>query len=357
MPVPSLFQTKYLSLSGRIAGIILLALLFGEVSLRLYDHFRPSYIFYKESRVQRFRGEPFAFDGKSRLNSLGFRGKEFTPKPAGGYRIIALGDSFAFGVVPYDANYLALIEASLQKNHPNVDLLNMGIVGTRPSDYWELLRNEGLSYEPDLVLLSFFIGNDLVGARRRRLHEFSYVTTLIYRAWTVARHYQGPLTPASSFDYCDDCATMTEERYMKIVHGRSQIFIKRYERLGRSVDAAMTYLKKIQALCKERGAQLVVVLIPDELQINRELQKQVRAKLYPHLADDDWDMTRPNRILAARLSEAGIDTIDLYDSFATAGAQKPLYKPRDTHWNIAGNRLAAAVIVAQLEKIVKWNNR
>jgi acetyltransferase AlgX (SGNH hydrolase-like protein) len=347
--------SKHILLCGRIVGITVLTFILGEVSLRVYDYFRPSYIFYNESYIERFRGKPFASYGKFRLNSLGFRGKEFTPKPANGFRIVALGDSFAFGVVPYEANYLTLIEASLQKSHPNVDLLNMAIVGIGPSDYWELLKDDGLSYEPDLVLLSFFIGNDFVGARRRRLYEFSYVATLIYRSGKVARNYRGRRTPAADFNYCDDCATMTEEGYLKVQRGRSKMYIKGYKRFSRSVDAAMTYLEKIQALCKERGVQLVVVLIPDELQINRELQKIVRAKFHPHVADNDWDPLMPNRTLAVRLSKAGIDTIDLYDSLAATGAQKRLYKPRDTHWNIAGNQLAANVIGVHLEKFAKWN--
>jgi hypothetical protein len=160
---------KHVLLSLLVGTIM--ALILGEVSLRVYDHFQPSFFFNNESDNKRFRGKPFASVGKFKLNSLGFRGKEFTPKLVNGYRIVALGDSFAFGVVPYDANYLSL--GDLQKNHPNVDLLNMGIVNSRPVDYWELLRDEGLSHEPNLVLLSFFVGNDFVGPRRRRWYEFS----------------------------------------------------------------------------------------------------------------------------------------------------------------------------------------
>jgi fructose-1,6-bisphosphatase/inositol monophosphatase family enzyme len=42
-------------------------------------------------------------------------------------------------------------------------------------------------------------------------------------------------------------------------------------------------------------------------------------------------------------------------ALAATGAQKRLYKPRDTHWNIAGNQLAANVIGVHLEKFAKWN--
>jgi hypothetical protein len=92
-------------------------------------------------------------------------------------------------------------------------LLNLGIPGTGPVDYYELLTEEGLAFKPDMVLLSFFIGNDFVGPPRRRLYEYSYTATLFHRAIRVARSYKGPLTPAGNVDYCDDCPTMTEDRF------------------------------------------------------------------------------------------------------------------------------------------------
>ncbi|HWH78476.1 MAG TPA: SGNH/GDSL hydrolase family protein, partial [Candidatus Binatus sp.] len=182
---------KVLSIGGQIVTISLISFALGEATVRIYNHFSPSYLFYNESYNKRFRGKPFALDGNFKLNSLGFKDQEFSLKSQNGYRIVALGDSFAFGVVHYEHNYLTLIESALQINHPNVDLLNMGILGTAPVDYWELLRDEGLGYKPELVLLSFFIGNDFAGSHRRRLYEYSYLATLFHRATKVARSYEG----------------------------------------------------------------------------------------------------------------------------------------------------------------------
>jgi hypothetical protein len=38
--------------------------------------------------------------------------------------------------------------------------------------------------------------------------------------------------------------------------------------------------------------------------------------------------------------------VDLLPAFRSAARTTRLYKPRDTHWNIAGNRLAAREIAA-----------
>lgn len=342
-----------LSITGQIVGISLISFALGEVSVRIYNYFIPSYLFYNESYNKRFRGKPFAFAGNFKLNSQGFKDKEFTPKEKGGYRIVGLGDSFAFGVVPYERNYLTLIESELQKSHPNLDLLNMGIPGTGPVDYYELLTEEGLAFKPDMVLLSFFIGNDFVGPRRRRLYEYSYMATLFHRAIRVARSYKGPLTPAAIVDYCDDCPTMTEDRFLQVESGRSAKYVKRNKRFARSFEISLSYLEKVQALCKARGINFVVVLIPDEMQINQELQKTVRKKFHSDVDNSQWDITLPNRALASRLTRLGIETLDLYDSFVAASAQRRLYRQRDTHWNIAGNHLAASLIAAHIEKFVK----
>ena len=60
----------------------------------------PPYIFYENS-YSRFRGKPLADDYDFRLNSMGF--KDLEPKKekeSNVYRILALGDSFVFEVVP-----------------------------------------------------------------------------------------------------------------------------------------------------------------------------------------------------------------------------------------------------------------
>jgi len=42
--------------------------------------------------------------------------------------------------------------------------------------------------------------------------------------------------------------------------------------------------------------------------------------------------------------------VDLLPSFADAAAHGRVYKPQDTHWNVAGNRAAASVRVAALRR-------
>jgi hypothetical protein len=95
-----------------------------------------------------------------------------------------------------------------------------------------------------------------------------------------------------------------------------------------------------------------VILIPDELQINDVLQAEIRKTYSPELDKDQWDITLPNTILSGRLNDLGIHYIDLYPYFERQ-SRRQLYRPRDTHWNIAGNRLAANIIHDHLREYIR----
>src|SRR5690242_13090472 len=87
--------------------IALISLGSGEVALRIYNHLQPSFVFYTSS-YNRYRGQPLETWFDSHMNSRGFMDAEFTAKEQGKYRIVAIGDSFGHGVVPYRYNFLTV---------------------------------------------------------------------------------------------------------------------------------------------------------------------------------------------------------------------------------------------------------
>jgi lysophospholipase L1-like esterase len=104
------------------------------------------------------------FDVRVATNALGFREPRLpSPKPAGVARIVALGDSFTQGYgVAEDEAYPRALEARLAARAPGhrVEVLNLGVPGTSPRDYVGHLRDPGLAYEPDLVLVGV-MANDV----------------------------------------------------------------------------------------------------------------------------------------------------------------------------------------------------
>jgi hypothetical protein len=327
-----------------------------EITLRISHYFNPTFIFYTNS-YNRYRGKPYARDYNFKLNSLGFKDKEFTEKKENIYRIISIGDSCTFGVVPYEYNYLTLLESHLQRAGYNIEVMNMGICAMGPKEYLSLFVSEGLKLKPDMLLISFFVGNEFFDClnAERKWHSYSYATSFFYYLMTIWHNYEGIVVHGKG-DYCDDCPTFDKNTYLEIEGERSFIFIEGNELFIKSLNSALYYLSAINDICKKEHIEFVVVLIPDELQIDRALQNEVIDIYYPKLNKSKWNITLPNTMLSDRLQKLGIKSIDLYSSFSTNSAER-LYRLRDTHWNIAGNQLAANIIKEHIVSSFRENTK
>ncbi|MEE9608203.1 MAG: GDSL-type esterase/lipase family protein, partial [Myxococcota bacterium] len=103
-------------------------------------------------------------DVRYRINQDGFRGRGYArPKPPGVFRVLVVGDSIAFGYgVEQSEAFPQVLEERLSEAAPEarVEVLNLGTGGYNPYTEAALLRDVGVSYEPDLVLVQFAI-NDL----------------------------------------------------------------------------------------------------------------------------------------------------------------------------------------------------
>ena len=337
---------------GQAALILLITVALGEAVLRVFHGLVPSYVFYDHS-YNRFRGNPLIKQYGFTLNSLGFKDKEFGPKEAGTYRILGIGDSFAFGVVPYDDNYLTLLESFLSENGRPVEVLNMGIPAIGPRDYLALLLREGLAFDPDLVLVSFFIGNDLQQSDRdavkRPWYSYSHLFSVLHYLFAVRTGFHGGSMKGKT-DYCDDCPSLDRELFFHVQRQRAFIYRRGNERLPVLVEDAAYYLARMRDACRERGIPMVVAILPAEIQMNEQLQAELLREDFPETTEADWAWGQPSPPLVSRLEGLGIETIDLYGPFLRESRHQRLYKPQDTHWNIEGNRLAARVLADHLRE-------
>jgi hypothetical protein len=95
------------------------------------------------------------FDNKIlNTNSKGIRGKIDFPytKDQERLRILIIGDSFTFGDEVSDAETYSYY---LQQMLPHTEVINMGVHGYGHDQMLILLRQEGVKYEPDIVILGF----------------------------------------------------------------------------------------------------------------------------------------------------------------------------------------------------------
>ncbi len=97
-----------------------------------------------------------------RINSLGLRDQEIRlPKPAGVFRIIAVGDSVTFGYgVRLEQTYVKVLETKLNQHAPDgtrYEVIDAGVPGTDLNDYLHLLRDFSPRLEPDLILIGIYM--------------------------------------------------------------------------------------------------------------------------------------------------------------------------------------------------------
>jgi hypothetical protein len=65
--------------------------------------------------------------------------------------------------------------------------------------------------------------------------------------------------------------------------------------------------------------------------------------------EGEYDRDDPQRRLAALFAEWQVPCLDLLSALRAAQAEGPVYTPRDTHWNVAGNRVAAQALAEWLD--------
>jgi len=153
-------------------GGVLIALLLCEIVLRMTSISWPS--FYQpdtELGASLIPGAEgwWTKEGNAyvRINSAGLRDREHAhTKPAHTLRIAVLGDSFAEALqVPMEEAFWSVLERELE-GCPSLagrepEVINFGVSGYGSAQELLMLRHRVWSYDPDIVLLAFFPGNDV----------------------------------------------------------------------------------------------------------------------------------------------------------------------------------------------------
>jgi lysophospholipase L1-like esterase len=172
---------------GLAFASLLVALLAGEISLRALAHRRDLLLALESAAPAPPPGSDFSlvdlverdpnprivyrlrpnlrgrFQGATlETNSIGLRGPETTvEKPDGVRRLVGLGDSILFGWgVDAEERCLEIAAASLSAEGSPVEAVNLAVVGYNTVMEVETLRERGLAFAPDVVVLAFFT-NDL----------------------------------------------------------------------------------------------------------------------------------------------------------------------------------------------------
>jgi len=322
-------------------------------------------------------------------NALGMNAEEFVvPKPSGRFRVLALGDSFTYGIVPYPQAVMTILETRLRESCPgqDLDVLNFGISGTGVRDYETIAMLSLATYDPDLVLVNFYAGNDgpdlyqFTHARARARRVLAVLDAS--RLWTLAgnalRLWQGvgdlgvgKAPPAASPSrggaprggmlvdpsrhVSDRVPALTGPVFTETAFVGVQA--DELRRMYRPADPALVdrawrsvfaHLETIRMEAARRGRRMALAIYPSSLQVYPAQRAALVEALghrtrYALLSLDAIDPWLPNRQLIAYCQGAALPCVDLTPVFieASQASTEALYKERDTHWTIRGNRVAA----------------
>ncbi|MDH5639497.1 MAG: hypothetical protein OEZ04_13505, partial [Nitrospinota bacterium] len=244
-------------------------------------------------------------------NSLGMRDVEFTsPKPEGRYRIMALGDSFTYGMVPYPDSVMTVLEERLREKcgGKDLDVQNFGVTGGDLWDYKTIHELAAGKYQPDLVALHFYMGNDgpniyygtmqLPGEEKRKSPGGSYLLRFIRNILTVAKSVESEqlksewdkfLAEGSKEGKCGGCEVTPgqvitddtpELKNPYFVHARWIFYISIIEvgvmyvpdekEAEKMWTPAFQTLDSVAREAARHGRKLVIILYPSSFQIHPE---------------------------------------------------------------------------------------
>jgi hypothetical protein len=294
-------------------------------------------------------------------NHFGYRSPpvehERTP---GRVRVLVLGDSFAYGVGVQDRETFS---AGLESLAPELEVIDTGVNGYGTSQELLLLRDEGLAFQPDVVLVAFF-WNDVANSYTNRAVHFALEGGELRYPPAPA---PTPSPAEAAARAADFSAAPSAERRDWLRHSYAYRFLSDRAKLlgywskfalglplerGDIVSASeredawqleLALLREIDRMSREHGAHMLLLLIPDQVQV----QPDVRVFGVPQ---DVYDVQGR---LHAFADQAGIAVVDPLRALRAAYAAhaEPLYYLRDRHLRAAGHALVAREILARLREL------
>lgn len=313
------------------------------------------------------------------VNSEGLRDREHTKvKPPNTLRVAVLGDSFTEAIhVPVEQTFWSKLERKLGnceavKGRKNVEVMNFGVQGYGTAQELIMLREKVWDYSPDIVILAFFIGNDIIN-NSPQLEYDRYRPFFAYDA-------SGKLVPDMSFRNLapidrNERAVSFVDRMPSLIVKNSRILqvIKKVdlERKKRELSEDFTTLSTknlkepenaaweeawrvteglivtMRNEVVQKNAEFLLVTIGDPIQVERDakMRKDFTKK------NNIQDLFYPDRRLEKLGAREGFRVLNLSEQFQGYTEKYQVCAhgfdnsvPCGGHWNELGHRLASILI-------------
>ncbi len=325
-------------------------------------------------------------DAGVHVNSAGFRDlEELGPKTPGERRVLLLGDSQAFGASVRDEEVLGeRLEEALRPLIGEVRMVNAAVPGSALLHERLRLEEVGGQVEPDLVVLVVSIPTDhlealvytpedLHNAERRsvrlvrdgRLEVVSrkagMVRQLLRRSALVRRFESSPVNRLLKSigrrkrSEAPAVGTVTAERFYELKRRqlaacwRGAWEVAPMDRAWQHVGSELLRLAEVT---RSRQVPLIVVLVPDEMQVAPAVLEAALGTFEPPLRAEDFDVLQPQRAWISACEAAAVPVVDLLPDFLAAPDPPALFLPFDSHLSPAGHRRAAELLAPHVARLL-----
>ena len=296
-----------------------------------------------------------------RFNRLGFRGPDHDERKAPGVRrIVVLGDSFVASVgVDEPDTMVARLEAMLRDGGRGAtwEVLNFGVSGYSTAQSLLVWRHIANRFEPDVVVLCFFLGNDPIDNSSRLSRYFRPYFRLDPAGQLVEEPFARARADLNA--WLDEHSRLyvwekekSRQIHLRFAHKPStdpedQRTLAVYDtqpdppmREAWTITDAL-----VAALSREvaaTGARFVLVGVPERGQVLDAAWGEL-GRAVPSGTTARYQRNHPDDMLAAIASSHGISLLSLAPVFRASPHPDALLL-QGFHWSKRGNALAAQSI-------------
>lgn len=316
------------------------------------------------------------FKVKISINSQGLRDVEHSPaKSAGTYRIVVLGDSFMEAIqVPLEQTFAKQLEQMLNADSggKKYEVINLGMAGFGTDQEYLALKHLGLQYQPDLVILAFFPGNDvrdnyffknkphfrLDAGGKPVLQPFTYQPTS--KTMTLLQKSR-VITTLLYFTAESKRINQLKAKWKKFFGGsgpadnprhtakKQEVFALNYtDDWQKAWELTLALINETQKLSSEHGAQFLLMSLTSREQLWGPGARK-------EFLDKGYDLERPEMILSDFCRKKNINYMPLLYPFREYMEKLQLSKKDfhivgDEHWTAPGHQLAAKLVKERIEQ-------
>lgn len=270
-------------------------------------------------------------------------------KPPGTFRILGVGDSITFGVgVRFEKIYLQQLEQMLNQREgtTHFEVINMGVSGYNTSQELVALKEKGLQYAPDLVLVGFY-WNDILGNEKPLSWEPDFVPSkpvvdetghvLWATKHTIPKWLRDALREWRLLYFSVERVKVAKEMLSPSDHPYKVYY--RSLLSGKDDGARESWvrtekrLKEMVEVGEQNGFKVVIVLFPDGAQM---MDRYVRINYQPEA-----------RQIIRRLTTPSLDLLPYFKTSYDHGVA-PFLNYDNAHPSEAGHEVAARELLKLL---------